>query len=144
VEVTIGTALLAWAMLSLPKDLGPAMKEDHEHMLRFMAEAYGSMNFGPGFGYWSGIVVGVIIGALLLSAVNTAIAATIGLLYMLSRDGEMPAAFTSLNRHGVPKLPLAVSVILLRSSFCSRSPIQRTPFTCSPACTPLASSVRSR
>jgi nucleotide-binding universal stress UspA family protein len=44
--------------------------------------------------------------------VNTAIAATIGLIYMLARDGEMPAAFTSLNRHGVPKLPLAASVLL--------------------------------
>jgi amino acid transporter/nucleotide-binding universal stress UspA family protein len=111
-EVTLGTALLAWAMLSLPKELGPAMHADHEHMLRFMAEKYGEMNFGPDFGHWSGIIVGIIIGALLLSAVNTAIAAMIGLIYMLARDGEMPAAFSSLNRHGVPKLPLAASVVL--------------------------------
>jgi nucleotide-binding universal stress UspA family protein len=112
IEVTIGTALLAWAMLSLPKDLGTDMHNDYEHMLRFMAVEYGKMNFGPDFGYWSGIVVGIIIGALLLSAVNTAIAATIGLLYMLARDGEMPEAFSALNRHGVPKLPLAASVVL--------------------------------
>jgi nucleotide-binding universal stress UspA family protein len=112
IEVTIGTALLAWAMLSLPKEFGPDMHKEFEHMLRFMAVKYGEMNFGPEFGVWSGHVVGVIIGALLLSAVNTAIAATIGLIYMLARDGEMPAAFTSLNRHGVPKLPLAASVLL--------------------------------
>jgi amino acid transporter/nucleotide-binding universal stress UspA family protein len=111
-EVTVGTALLAWAMLSLPKELGPDMQNDFEHMLRFMAVKYGEMNFGPVFGFRSGIVVGAIIGALLLSAVNTAIAATIGLLYMLARDGEMPEAFSALNRHGVPKLPLAASVLL--------------------------------
>jgi amino acid transporter len=112
IEVTIGTALLAWAMLSIPKGYESAMQKDHEHMLRFMAETFGGMNFGTTFGQWSGIVVGIIIGALLISAVNTAIAATIGLLYMLSRDGEMPSAFSTLNRHGVPKLPLAASVLL--------------------------------
>lgn len=111
-EVTVGTALLAWAMLSLPKELGPDMHDNYEHMLRFMAEKYGEMNFGPEFGKWSGLIVGTIIGALLLSAVNTAIAAMIGLIYMLARDGEMPTAFTSLNRHGVPKLPLAAAILL--------------------------------
>jgi nucleotide-binding universal stress UspA family protein len=49
---------------------------------------------------------------LLLSAVNTAISALIGLIYMLARDREMPAPFTKLNHHGVPRLPLAVAAIL--------------------------------
>jgi nucleotide-binding universal stress UspA family protein len=49
---------------------------------------------------------------LLLSAVNTAIAALIGMLYTLARDGEMPRSFLALNRHGVPKLPLYVATIL--------------------------------
>lgn len=112
IEVTIGTVILGWAMLSLPKHLYPQMEANHEHMLRFMAEQYGTMNFGPAFGSFAGILVGIVVGALLLSAVNTAIAALIGLLYMLARDGEMPRAFTTLNRNGVPKLPLAASIVL--------------------------------
>lgn len=112
IEVTIGTALLGWAMLSLPSHLAPEMEANHEHMLRFMAQQYGTMNFGPHFGAVSGWIVGLIIGALLLSAVNTAIAALIGLIYMLARDGEMPRPFTKLNSHGVPKLPLAASILM--------------------------------
>ncbi len=52
------------------------------------------------------------VGLLLLSAVNTAIAGLIGLLYMMARDGEMPRAFARLNPHGVPWLPLAIAVVL--------------------------------
>jgi len=44
--------------------------------------------------------------------VNTAIGAMIGLIYMLARDREMPHAFTKLNKHGVPWLPLLVAVAL--------------------------------
>ena len=48
------------------------------------------------------LVVGMVFGLLLLSAVNTAIVAMIGVIYMMARDGEMPRPFTKLNRHGVP------------------------------------------
>lgn len=109
-EVTVGTALLGWAMLSLPKALGHQMHDRHEDMIRFMAERYGAMAFGEGFGIAFGWVVGIIVSLLLLSAVNTAVAAMIGLLYMLARDGEMPRNFLALNRYGVPKLPLYTAV----------------------------------
>jgi amino acid transporter/nucleotide-binding universal stress UspA family protein len=112
IEVCIGTALLGWAMLSLPPSFKPAMEIHHERMLKFLAEQYGAMGFGPWFGSAFGWVVGIVIGALLLSAVNTAMAATIGLLYMLARDDEMPRPFSLLNSHGVPKLPLAAAVLL--------------------------------
>jgi amino acid transporter/nucleotide-binding universal stress UspA family protein len=112
IEVTVGTALLGWAMLSLPKSLSGAMHDRHEDMLRFMAEQYGSMALGEWFGNAFGWFVGIVVALLLVSAVNTAIAATIGLVYMLARDGEMPQPFTRLNRHGVPKLPLAVAILL--------------------------------
>lgn len=112
IEVVIGTALMGWAMLSLPVELKAGMKERWEDMLRFMAENYGGMVFGVTFGHVFGIVVGVVVGLLLLSAVNTAIAALIGLLYMMARDGEMPENFTQLNRHGVPRWPLAIAVAL--------------------------------
>jgi nucleotide-binding universal stress UspA family protein len=49
---------------------------------------------------------------LLLSAVNTAIAALIGLFYMMARDGEMPRSFTRLNSFGVPWVPLGIAVLL--------------------------------
>ena len=42
VEVVLGTALLGWAMLSLPKDFEPQLRERWEDMLRFLAEVYGS------------------------------------------------------------------------------------------------------
>jgi amino acid transporter/nucleotide-binding universal stress UspA family protein len=121
-EVVVGTALLGWAMLSLPDYLKPELDHRWEDMLRFLAEEYGAMTFGITFGQWSGWIVGGIVGLLLLSAVNTAVAALIGLLYMMSRDGEMPRSFNRLNRHGVPWLPLAISVVLpIIVVFASRS-----------------------
>ncbi len=108
-EVVLGTALLGWAMLSLPKVLSPELHERWEDMLNVLAEHYGEMTFGPVFGQIFGIITGAIVGLLLLSAVNTAIGALVGLFYMLARDGEMPRTFTRLNSHGVPWIPLAVA-----------------------------------
>jgi nucleotide-binding universal stress UspA family protein/tetrahydromethanopterin S-methyltransferase subunit G len=112
IEVVFGTALLGWAMLSLPAELNEAMKERWEDMMRFLAEHYGELTLGPAFGRIFGIAVGIVVGLLLLSAVNTAVAALIGLLYMMARDGEMPATFTKLNPHGVPRWPLLIAVLL--------------------------------
>jgi amino acid transporter len=112
VEVVLGTSLLGWAMLSLPKSLEQVMLQRYEDMLRFLGEQYGAMAFGASFGQIFGVVVGVVVGLLLLSAVNTAIGALIGLFYMMSRDGEMPRPFTKLNRHGVPFLPLIIAVLM--------------------------------
>ena len=59
-EVVFGTALLGWAMLSLPsilnKTLGltsrseivAALTKRHEDMLRFIAEQFGAASFGFG------------------------------------------------------------------------------------------------
>lgn len=109
-EVVLGTCLLGWAMLSLPDYLKPDLEHRWEDMLRFLAEEYGAMKFGITFGHILGWAVGCIVGLLLLSAVNTAVAALVGLLYMMARDGEMPRSFNRLNAHGVPWLPLAISV----------------------------------
>jgi amino acid transporter/nucleotide-binding universal stress UspA family protein len=112
VEVVVGTSLLGWAMLSLPRSLQPQLDARWEDMVRFLAEQYGAMALGEPFGRVFGLVVGVVVGLLLLSAVNTAISALIGLTYMMARDGEMPRSFTRLNPHGVPWIPLIVSVLL--------------------------------
>jgi nucleotide-binding universal stress UspA family protein len=81
-------------------------------MLRFLAESYGALTFNATFGHVFGLITGAVIGLLLLSAVNTAIAALIGLLYTTGRDGEMPRVFTRLNSHGVPWVPLGIAVVL--------------------------------
>jgi len=112
IEVVFGTALLGWAMLSLPKFFGPQLTNHKEDMLRFLAEQYGSVAIAPWFGTAFGIVVGVIFGLLLFSAVNTAIVALIGVVFMMAQDGEMPRQLARLNRHGVPKLPLIAGVAL--------------------------------
>ncbi|MDX2079406.1 MAG: universal stress protein [Terrimicrobiaceae bacterium] len=109
-EVSVGTALLGWAMLSLPQSLAPQMVERKEDMLRFLGEHYGTLTFGPWFGQIFGFVVGVVFALLLLSAVNTAVAALVGLLFMMSKEGDMPHGFAKLNTHGVPFAPLAIAV----------------------------------
>ncbi len=112
VEVVIGTSILGWAMLSLPKKMVPILEERWEDMLSVLGEFYASAAVGPAIGKIFGIIVGIVVGLLLLSAVNTAIGALIGLIYMLARDGEMPKNFTRLNKHGVPWLPLVSAALL--------------------------------
>jgi len=111
-EVSIGTALLGWAMLSLPKNLHDEMAAHDEDMLRFLAEQFGTLTISPGFGHVFAVFVGWIFAFLLLSAVNTAVAALIGLLFMMSREGDMPRNFAKLNAHGVPLMPLVIAVSL--------------------------------
>ena len=112
IEVSLGTALLGWAMVSLPKALGPEMETRKEDMLRFLAEQYGTLALGPAFGHFFGIATGIIFALLLLSAVNTAIATLLGLLFMMAKEGDMPNRFGSLNKFGVPTLPLAIASLL--------------------------------
>ena len=109
-EVVVGTALLGLAMLSLPKSLAPELATRQDDMLKFLAEQFGTMTVSPAFGTVFGAIVGIIFAFLLISAVNTAIVAMIGLLYMMSQDGEMPPAMTRLNSHGVPRWPLVAAV----------------------------------
>ncbi len=122
-EVVIGTALLGWAMLSLPHELRHTIEDRHEDMMRYLGQHYGTQFWNEHIGTignWDGAhfgtvlasVIGVVVGLLLLSAVNTAVGAMIGLIYLLSRDGEMPKSFTKLNNHGVPWTPLIIAVCL--------------------------------
>src|SRR4030095_9961797 len=121
VEVVAGTALLGWAMLSMNPDsivhlwgadysIRQALNFHSEDMLRFIGEYFGSASFGPAFGETFGWIVGIVFFILLLIAANTAIVAMIGLLYMMTRDQEMPPQFMALNRHGVPQIPLLIAV----------------------------------
>jgi amino acid transporter/nucleotide-binding universal stress UspA family protein len=112
IEVVVGTALLGWAMLSLPRNLLPQLASHKEDMLRFLAEVYGAMAGGLAVGQLLSIIVGIVFGLLLISAVNTAIVALIGVVYMMAQDGEMPRQLARINPHGVPKIPLIAAVAI--------------------------------
>src|SRR3954452_9811253 len=112
IEVVCGTALLGWAMLSLPKSFAPELISHKEDMLRFIGERYAESVGGVWFGQAFSIFVGVVFGLLLVSAVNPAIVALIGVIYMMAQDGEMPRQFARLNKHGVPRIPLIVAVAI--------------------------------
>ena len=111
-EVVVGTALLGWAMLSVPKSLAPELIAHKEDMLRFLGEHYATLAGGEWFGHVFSVFVGIVFGFLLISAVNTAIVALIGVTYMMAQDGEMPPQFARLNTHGVPRIPLIVAVAI--------------------------------
>ena len=110
VEVVTATALLGWAMLSIDNSMRSSLHAHSEDMLRFIGEYFGTVSFGPAFGEMFGWIVGIVFFLLLLSAANTAIVAMIGLIYMMTRDQEMPRQFMRLNRHGVPQIPLLIAV----------------------------------
>ena len=110
IEVVVGTALLGWAMLSLPTSFTGVLKQHEEDMLRYLADYYGTITLGSGFGSVFGWIVGIIFGLLLFSAVNTAVVAMIGVIYLMAQDGEMPTGLTRLNRHGVPWPTLLIAV----------------------------------
>lgn len=111
-EVVLSTALLGWAMLSMPESMAPALLSHRDDMLRFLGEYFGGLWAGPKIGEMIGLVVGLVFGVLLLSAVNTAMVAVIGVFYMMAQDGEFPRSFTKLNSHGVPKVPLVLAAVL--------------------------------
>ena len=111
-EVVGGTALLGWAMLSMPKSFAPDLISHKEDMLRFLGEHYAGLVGGVWFGQAFSIFVGIVFGLLLISAVNTAIVALIGVIYMMAQDGEMPGQFARLNKHGVPRVPLIIAVAI--------------------------------
>ena len=112
IEVVLGTLLLGWAMLSLPKNMVPQLAAHKEDMLRFLAQVYGGMAGGLAVGQAFSIIVAIVFGLLLLSAVNTAIVALIGVVYMMAQDGEMPRQLAKLNSHGVPSIPLVAAVAI--------------------------------
>src|SRR5438045_1143193 len=122
IEVVVGTALLGWAMLSLPSVLGKTLHLSDpssissvlqlrsEDMLRFIGEQFATATFSPAIGNLFGWIVGIVFFLLLLSAANTAIVAMIGLLYMMSRDREMPRQSPQLNRQRATTSPTLITL----------------------------------
>jgi amino acid transporter/nucleotide-binding universal stress UspA family protein len=97
-EVAIFNVLLAIIMVSVR----PLAREAHlEDMMAFLA--------GHFVGNWGEIAVRVLGGVLLLSATNTAVNGMTSIVYVMSRDGELPAILQRLNAFGAPWLAGAIA-----------------------------------
>ena len=97
-EVAIFNLLLCVAMIAIV----PLSREAHkEDMLAFMARFY--------VGAWGEWPVRIIGGMLLLSATNTAVNGLMSIVYVMSRDGEMPTVFQKLNSFGSPWIGAVVA-----------------------------------
>ncbi|HZZ44293.1 MAG TPA: APC family permease [Tepidisphaeraceae bacterium] len=91
-EVAFFNLLLALIMVSMAPD-----RQSHVgDMMAYIAE--GANNSRP----WLGWPVRIIGGLLLLSACNTAVNGLMSIMYVMSRDSEMPALFQKLNGFGAP------------------------------------------
>jgi amino acid transporter/nucleotide-binding universal stress UspA family protein len=123
-EVCIFTALLSLGMHALsgltinaadpghPGVDAPGHPGVRDYMLRYMGQMFVGGAFGPVAGHVAGMIVSVVFMFLLLSAVNTAIVALIGISFLMSRDGELPPQFQKLNEYGVPHLGLIVATVI--------------------------------
>jgi amino acid transporter/nucleotide-binding universal stress UspA family protein len=78
----------------LSKDLG-------DHMVKILATHF--------LGSWFAGLSSIVFGLLLLSAANTAIGDMVSIQYLMSRDKELPAMFSSLNKFGMPWLGLVTA-----------------------------------
>jgi amino acid transporter len=107
-EVAVVNLLLCLAMVAL----APPRDAHTGDMLAFIAR--GAHGERP----WLEWPVRIIGGLLLLSATNTAINGLMSIVYVMSRDGEMPQTFQKLNGWGAPWVgaiiaALAPAVVLL-------------------------------
>ena len=114
IEIVILNLILGAAMNALPEDIlnarsvtNPNLLEHTGDMLKVIA-AYFVDPIIPMFS----AVSAVVFAALLLSAVNTALADLVSIQFMLSRDKELPSSFGGLNRYGMPFLPLVIGSII--------------------------------
>lgn len=109
-EIVILNLVLAAAMNTLPDTTLFQTKPGSDELLHTgdMLKVIAATYVGPGFA----AIAGVCFAALLLSAVNTAIGALVSVLFMLSRDKELPRGLGRLNRYGMPVVPLWMAMII--------------------------------
>lgn len=118
-EVCIFTTFLGLAMNALPgleishgAVSAPGYPNVRDAMLRYMAEIFGTAQFGQTIGQYFAITVSIVFTLLLLSSVNTAMIALTSLFFVLSRDEEIPSFFQTLNRFGVPHYSTLLAFLL--------------------------------
>jgi amino acid transporter/nucleotide-binding universal stress UspA family protein len=121
IEVCFFTTFFGFMMNALPglkivdhQVLSPDNQTIRDSMLRYMGQFFVSHYWGgEAIGYLFGTLISIIFGVLLLSAANTAIVALVSLLFVMSRDGEMPKFFQFLTPFGVPRYPLLMTIIAI-------------------------------
>lgn len=118
-EVAFFTTLFSLATLALPGLMpmdgeiqAPGHANVRDALLRYMGEVFAGDLLGLRAGLTFGIIVSIAFGALLLSAVNTAIVALTSLLFVMSREGELPKQLQKLNGFGVPIFPLLIATFI--------------------------------
>ena len=103
-EVTVISLILGAAMNSIPGLAGHT-----EDMIRVIGDHY--------IGVWFGHLISIVLAFLLLSACNTAIMGLISIMFLMSKDKELPPVFSDLNRYGMPWFSLfiaaAVPILIL-------------------------------
>lgn len=87
----------------------PGHPNIRDYILRYMGDYFLSYELDPMWGDLFGRLIGLAFAILLLSAVNTAIVALVSLLFIMSRDGELPESFQKITTFGVPIYPLIVA-----------------------------------
>jgi nucleotide-binding universal stress UspA family protein len=119
VEVCIFTALLALGMQALhglqiqgENVDAPGSPGVRDYMLKYVGNVFVGGAFGPAAGQIAAWCVSIVFGCLLLSAVNTAVVALVAILFLMSRDGELPQRFEKLNSFGVPVSGLLVAALV--------------------------------
>jgi amino acid transporter len=115
IEVCVFTALFGLAMHAIPnmgqheyegnmlRHLGLVFVDQPMHQLSWLGWLGEHNPFSR--------LIGVVFGGLLLSATNTAIVALVSVLFLMSRDGEMPPPFSTLNRYGVPWILMLIAIL---------------------------------
>jgi len=118
-EVCIFTALLGLGMQALhglqiqgENVDAPGSPGVRDYMLKYMGNVFVGGALGPAAGQIAAWCISIVFGCLLLSAVNTAIVALVGIFFLMSRDGELPQRFEKLNSFGVPTLGLLVAALV--------------------------------
>jgi amino acid transporter/nucleotide-binding universal stress UspA family protein len=125
IEVVVFNLLFAVALSGLPQLAGThipdaitygdtppeAVVEYRDVAMKLIAIESGQHWFGEHVGFIIGKVAAVIFGLLLLSAANTAVMATVSVLYSMGQDRELPKRLTKLNYSGVPWVGLIAALI---------------------------------
>ena len=106
----------------LPEQTQLAYHDLHEHEEKVEQYTNASMKvtaretathwFGPELGFIFSKIAGITFGLLLLSATNTAIMATVSVLFAMAQDNELPRPLAKLNYSGVPWVGLIVAVVI--------------------------------
>ncbi len=98
IEVVVISMILGAAMNAIPGLSGRT-----EDMIKAIAEHYVNPTFAK--------ITGILMGFLLLSACNTAIMDLVSIVFLMSKDRELPPVCGKLNRYGMPWLGLIIATL---------------------------------